>query len=305
MAVCALIVNWNCRDETLSCLRALERSTLPLLPLVVDNGSVDGSVAAITAAFPAAIVLTVGYNSGFAAAVNLGLRHPAACAAEFVLVLNNDVDMAPDAVALLVDAARRHPAIGLLSATIFYKHQPEIIWSTGYHWSPLTFTTLGSERGRRSPATAGLRRVDFVELCAVLVRRTVFETLGLLDERFFVYYEDLDFCQRVRRAGIGLACLREAHAWHTVSASSEGQSPTKYYLMGRSSVQFFAKHTPNSLRPLVYYYRAYSTLVVLAGLLARGRPATAAAYLRGVAEGLHLARTATSAAASFGSAAPS
>lgn len=286
MRVCALIVNWNCRDETLSCLAALQRSALIPTTLVIDNGSSDGSVAAIRTAFPSTVVVPVGYNSGFAAAVNRGLRHPAVQAHEFVLLLNNDVDLAPDALDHLVAAAQAHPDVGLFSAAIFYKHQPDVIWSTGYFWVPVTFTTLGSERGQVASHAAGVRRVDMVELCAVLVRRSLFERIGLLDERFFVYYEDLDLCLRACRAGFGVACVRAARAWHTVSASTSNASPLRAYHMARASVQFFAKYTPPWLRLPVSYYRSYSALWLLLAALLRGQRTTAAAYLRGLADGL-------------------
>jgi GT2 family glycosyltransferase len=289
MGVCALIVNWNCRDETLSCLAALQRSTLIPATIVIDNGSSDGSVEAIRAVFPATTVVPVGYNSGFAAAVNRGLCHPLAQAHEFVLLLNNDVDLAPDALAELVAAAHNAPDIALFSASICYKDRPNVLWSTGYFWVPVTFTTIGSERGRAVRANSGLRRVAMVELCAVLVRRSLFEQVGLLDERFFVYYEDLDLCLRARNAGLGIACVRAARAWHTVSASTSNAGALRAYHMARASVQFFAKHTPPLLRLPVSYYRSYSALRLLLSALVRGQRATAGAYLRGLADGLFLA----------------
>jgi hypothetical protein len=290
MRVCVIIVNWNGRDATLACLWALAQATHTHGVVVVDNGSADGSAAAIVREFPAATLLPLDSNRGFAAAVNRGLQHPLARAAEFVLLLNNDVELAPDTIARLLAAADQHPALGLLSPAIFYRDRRARLWSTGYNLRPLLFSTLRSERGRRLDPASGLRHVAFVEFCATLIRRTLFEQIGLLDERFFVYYEDLDFCLRARAAGAGIACVRDAHAWHAVSASTEHDVPARYYLRARASVGFFAKHTPRALRLPIVGYRSYSGLRVLAGALAQGRRDIARAYLRGLADGIQDAR---------------
>lgn len=287
MQVCAIILNWNCRDETLTCLAALQRSTHTPEIVVVDNGSSDGSVATIRTSFPQVHVLDLAYNSGFAAGVNHGLRHPQAQQSDFVLLLNNDAEIAPDAIVRLVDAAAVYPDIGLLSAAVFYKYPSDRLWTTGHMVQPLTFSTTHSERGRRLRPTQGLRHVEFVEFCCVLLRREVFERVGLLDERFFVYYEDLDFCLRMRARGYGIACVREAWAWHSVSASTAELGPTRFYLMGRNSVLFFAKHTPRPLRPLTVFFRSYSSLRIMVQALLRNQPQLATAYLRGVATGLN------------------
>jgi GT2 family glycosyltransferase len=285
MRVCVIIVTWNCRERTLACLRALAENE-GCDVVVVDNGSTDGSAEAIAAAFPAVELIRVGYNSGFAAAVNRGLFHPLARAAEFALLLNNDVELAPDALDRLLAAADLHLQVGIFSPAVFFQDRRERLWSSGYRILPLAFSTIRSERGRTLEQPHGLRRVDFVEFCAALIRRSLLERIGPLDERFFVYYEDLDFCLRAREAGFGVACVRDAHAWHAVSASTEHDIPARYYLRARSSVQFFSKHTPRALRLPVACYRSYSGLRVLGSALACGRRDIARAYLRGLADGI-------------------
>ena len=287
-SIFAVIITWNQRDETLDCLASLRRATHPNLRLiVVDNGSNDGTAEAIRTEYPAAEILHNGTNRGFAAAVNQGTRHALARGAEFVFWLNNDTVVEPEALAALLAEAGRERA-GILIPLITYFDQPQVVWSAGAGLNPLTLeiraNTLGAiDRGQwqevldRQHATA----------CASLIPRATLDKVGLLDERFFYYYDDADYSLRVIRAGLRILFVPQARVQHKVARASGGVDTTYHrYWMGRSSVIYFRKHVRGWRWAIVAPYRLASAVRTTARLVLRCKGATAAAYLRGLRDGM-------------------
>jgi len=287
-SVFAVIVTWNQRDETLDCLAALRRATHPNLRLiVVDNGSSDGTAEAIRTEYPAAEILRNETNRGFAAAVNQGTRHALAQGAEFIFWLNNDAVVEPEALAALLAEAGRDRA-GILIPLITHFDRPQVVWSAGAGLNPLTLeihaNTLGAiDRGQwrevldRQHATA----------CASLIPRATLEMVGLLDERFFYYYDDADYSLRVIRAGLRILFVPQARVQHKVARASGGvDTPYQRYWMGRSSVIYFRKHVHGWRWAVVAPYRLASALRTTVRLVLQRKRATGAAYLRGLRDGL-------------------
>ena len=131
-SVFIVVLNWNGRADTLTCLRSLQAlADKRTRVLVVDNGSTDGSVAAILAAHPEVPVIETGRNLGYAGGNNVGVRHAIAEGADFVLVLNNDTVCAPDMIDRLLQAAAKHPGAGMFCPRIFYMHDPGRVWFDG------------------------------------------------------------------------------------------------------------------------------------------------------------------------------
>lgn len=276
-----LTLNWNRRDDTLAFLQSCRMLHYPNTRLlVVDNGSTDDSLAAVRAQFPRAETLATGRNLGFAAGANVGLRHALAHGAAYVFLANNDTLLAPDALTLLVEAAQQHAA-DLVSPVIYFAEPPERVWWLGGRRRSLTL-----EISRCVAQGAAPFEVDFVTGCGMLISRRCLERVGLFDERFFMYYEDSDYCLRVRAAGLRVLAVPQAKMWHKVSTSIGGSdSPSERYHMAVSSLQFFRKHVRGWRWLLVGPFRAGSAVKTLVRLLARGRPDAARAYLRGLRDG--------------------
>jgi GT2 family glycosyltransferase len=128
---------------------------------------------------------------------------------------------------------------------------------------------------------------DFVTGCCFLAPRSTFETIGLFDEQFTMYYEDFDFSFRVRESGEKILVIPEAKAWHNVSTSSGGRdTPNERYWMARSSIVFFRKHTRGSQRVLITIWRLGSAIRTTLRLLLSGRIPSISAYWRGLWDGL-------------------
>jgi len=285
--VYAVTLSWNRREDTLACLASLAASDYAnLICLLIDNASTDDTVAAVRAAYPQVIVIENPQNSGYAAGVVLGIQRALDLGAEFVWIVDNDAIVAPDALSTMLNAQQEHPAAALLTPKVMFFSRPEVIWSMGYDCRPLTLARTHSWEGRPIDSARGPRRSTvYAPCCGLLVQRVVFETIGLLDTHFFIYYEDLDFCLRARQAKLQLYSVPEARLWHKVSASAGDGSPLQKYHLARSSVRFYQKHTLAILRPIIFGYRLGSAIRTTLRALQHRRSEVAKAYWRGLRDG--------------------
>lgn len=205
--VAVVIPSWNGEALLPACLESLRRQSLPPAEvLVVDNGSNDASLALLDRSFPEVRAISLATNRGFAAAVNAGIR---ATSTEYVALLNNDAEAEPGWLAALVAAAERERA-GMVASKILDADDPNRIEGIG-----LEVDGDGNPRqiGRGEPdgpPFAAARNVFGPIGAAALYRRDLFEDVGVFDEDFFAYLEDVDLAWRARRAG--WCCIYEPDA---------------------------------------------------------------------------------------------
>jgi len=224
---CAVVLNWRGAADTLACLASLWVMTPPpQRVIVVDNGSDDGSVQTLTAALAAqasARLVALPRNLGFAAGCNAAV---AAALAEddvrFFLFVNNDATLHRNALAAFAADAAMRPDIGLFGATVVDARRPELLQAAGgcrYH--PALTMHRPAHAGRPASAAARLPepRLDYIFGACLLVRREVFDRVGLFDPGYFLYCEELDLCRRATRAGYGLGWTRQAVAIHAGGGS--------------------------------------------------------------------------------------
>jgi len=245
VTVHVVIVNWNGCADTLRCLESLSKSSgIEHAIHVVDNGSTDGSVAAIRAAWPEATVQEFDDNRGFAAAANAGMRAALADGAEFVFLLNNDATVLPDTLACLGAAAARRPEAGLYSGKIYRDLEARRLWccgvSMGWHFNLCRLRGFGKiDRG----AFDAEQVVDSLTGCGLLISRRVVETVGYLDEDFWVYVEDADYCARAQQMGFSCLYVPDAVMEHRGAGSTGGgYTPARKYLTAYGSARFIRKH---------------------------------------------------------------
>jgi len=239
--VMIIVLNWNGKDDTLACLESLQQVTYPNFEvLIVDNGSGDDSVAAIRTRFPQQLLIETGENLGYAGGNNVGLRHALAQGADYCLLLNNDTQVAPDFVERLVEATEADPTIGVAGPMIYYHKRPDLIWSAGgaIDWRRGQTWMEGLDTPDSGQFGTAPRLVDFVTGCALFARRAVMEQVGLLDERFFVYYEETEWCVRAQRAGFHIIHVPQAKIWHKIPLDARDSSPLVQYYMTRNQLLF-------------------------------------------------------------------
>lgn len=236
-----VILNWNGLRDTLDCLASLERLDYPdYQVIVVDNGSTDGSIEAIRQRFPSVALLENGQNLGFTGGNNVGLRHALQRGAEYALLLNNDTEVAPDFLRRLVEAVEADAGIGIAGPTIYYHAQPAVIWSAGgaIDWRRGQTCMVGLNTPDEGQWGTAPRSVDFVTGCALLIKRAVMEQAGLLDERFFAYFEEAEWCVRACRAGFQIVHVPQAKLWHKITPERRAASPLVHYYMTRNRLLF-------------------------------------------------------------------
>jgi GT2 family glycosyltransferase len=241
--VIAVILNTNRCGDTLACLASLEKSTYENLTVIVlDNHSTDGSVQAIHSNFPQVQVIELAENQGYAGNNNVGIRAALDQQADWVFVLNEDVILAPDCLERLVATGESESGIGMVGPMVYHYDEPDVIQSAGgwvnRYWVAGHFGKDEKDQGQFNVA----RPVDWLTGCSILVRRAVVEQIGMLDERFFIYCEEEEWCLRAREANWKLVHVPQAKLWHKGVKRDYRPKPSFTYYSTRNHLLLFAKH---------------------------------------------------------------
>lgn len=249
-AVAIVVLNWNGWHDTLPCLESLHAVRYPnVRVIVVDNGSTDESIAMIRGAHPEATLIETGANLGFADGNNIGIQRALDSGADYVLLLNNDTVVAPDFLGHLVDAVEATPDVHVAGPMVYYFDAPERIWSAGgaVDWARGDTAMLGLGETDHGQFGDAPRRVDFVTGCALLASRQAWERVGLLDGRFFMYFEETEWCVRAARAGMGVVQVPLAKVWHKIPLQAREDSPRVHYYMTRNRLLFLRRSGAGAL----------------------------------------------------------
>lgn len=268
-----IVISYNTRELTLASLAALNRSTAGLTAeiIVVDNASADHSAEAIAQAYPRAVVIGNSDNVGFAKAVNQALPH---AHGEFVMLLNPDCIVEPATAATLIGFLREHRDVGVVAPLVTHPEGRLNVLSAGFlpngrriaaHFFGLSRLRLFGRpiRGLNllpGPETAGPCEVEWVSGACLVAPKWLFDDLGGLSDRWFMYAEDMEFCARVIDRGLKVVHLPEVTVTHEVGASSKGAST----LWIDNLEDFYIQHF-RPTRVSLYGWRLIFTL----GLLAR------------------------------------
>jgi GT2 family glycosyltransferase len=236
-----ILVNWNGWRDTIVCLQALSSAEYSnLSTIVVDNGSVDDSVAEIRAERPNVRLIATGKNLGFSGGNNAGIHEAIRQSAEYVWLLNNDTIPAPNALKEMVQKAEADRQIGAVGSVLFYSASPDTVQDWGGGWVNVWMghCSIACEQPK---AGNGL---DFLTGASMLVRTEVFSQLGLMDDRYFLYWEDVELCFRMRRHGWKLAVAPDALVLHKVNASTAKNRNVVDRFFTTSGLRFLAEYSP-------------------------------------------------------------
>jgi hypothetical protein len=286
-----ILINWNGLEDTVECLESLRHIDYPNYRIVVvDNGSEHDEAVLLKQRFPETTLIANPKNEGFAKANNQGIEWALAQGADYVLLLNNDTVVDPDFLSILMAYAEAEPCVGIVGPLIRY-YGSERTWFAGGWINHLTglLGLRGKRRNYRLYHGEPPREVDFIVGCALLVRREVIEKIGLLDEAYFAYYEDCDWCLRARRAGYGVRLVPQSVIEHKKSASSgfRGQdklSSIQAYLWGRNGI-IFARKNLAGWRRWTFTFGQFTFRLAHAVAMSRSTEGIGA-YLRGLRDGL-------------------
>ena len=247
--VAIIIVNYKGREDTLECLASLRGLTYPAFSVyVVDQASEDGTPEAVRQAFPDVTVIENPENNGFAGGNNTGIRAALEAGAAYVYLLNNDTVVAPNLLEPLVELAESDPDIAVVGSLMLYHSDPAIIWSAGGQIGPNGESIMQAQGENADTIGPEPFDVDFVVGCGLLTGRGALRKLGLLDDSYFLYYEETDFCARARHNGWRNVSCPASRLWHKVSRTTGKDSDLTFYYMRRNVLRYLSRYADNPKR---------------------------------------------------------
>lgn len=258
--VAAVIVNWNGKDDTIVALTSLQKvrkEGVKLTVIVVDNGSTNDSVAAIKKAHPWATLIETGKNLGFTGGNNAGIKKAMDAGAELIWLLNNDTIVDPGVLSFV--SAFDDPTVGVVGSKIYFapgheyhkdRYKPgergKVFWYAGglIDWPNMYASHRGVDEVDHGQYDT-VEDTPFVTGCSLVAKRAVIEKIGVLDDKYFLYSEDLDFCLRAKRAGWRLVYYPKSVVWHVNAGSTGGAgNPLHEYYLTRNRLLVGMRYAP-------------------------------------------------------------
>ena len=289
--VVALVLNWNGFEDTVECVESILRSDLaPAHIVVLDNGSIDGSMQRMRdwavaqsleyASYPSPtaanisdrpsaqlVFIDCGSNRGYAGGNNVGIRYAMECTgAEFVWILNNDVVVDHRALERALNVAEADPSIAIVGAKLLRYDEPETIQALGGGYIVPVLchdTQLGSGKQSHTSGDTPIE-VDHLIGASMLVRLAAVRDVGTIDETYFLYREETDWCIRMVRSGWKLFCCPTSLVWHKQARSIGFKSPLHDYYAVRNVLHLVRKFYPAALPTAFAYFACRSILPKLA-----------------------------------------
>lgn len=267
MKVSIIILNWNRKEDTLACMRSLKVSSVKdfeMKVVVVDNGSTDGSQLAIAKFIEQTKatnkrkwkLIELEKNFGFVEGNNIGSRYAFDTGADYVILLNDDTIVEKNCISKLIKFANKRKDAGLISPKIYfaegfefhkdrYKKEDlgKVIWYAGgdIDWNNIYGSNHGVDEVDKGQHDK-IKEIDFATGCCLLIKKEVVDKIGLLDKKYFAYYEDSDYSQKARRAGWKVLYYPAAYLWHKVAQSSGIGSGLNDYFTTRNRLLFGIRH---------------------------------------------------------------
>ncbi len=254
MKIAFITVNFHSDDDTRELLSQLEKNVLPktseMVVYVVDNDRSEDLKKSLVK-FPHAIYVQSPGNIGFAAGNNLGMKQAHKDNADVVVLINNDTIVPQDLVENILSSPITDPSVGVVGGLIYFAKGFEfkdnykssdlgkVIWYVGgnHDWNNVYASHLGVDEVDKGQF-ADIHETDFVTGCLFIVRANILEEVGMFDERYCLYYEDSDLCQRIKQAGYKLVVDPKVKIWHKVAQSSAIGSPLNDYFLTRNRLLF-------------------------------------------------------------------
>lgn len=241
--VISVILNTNRREDTLECLDSLAQSTYPNHQVIVlDNASSDGSVEAIREAFPNVQIIELKQNLGYAGNNNVGIEAAINQGADWVFVLNEDTILAPDCLTSLVAIGESDEQIGIVGPMVYHHDEPGVIQSAGGllgpYWQSIHIAKNEPDQGQ----FAAPHSVEWISGCGIMVKRAVIEQVGMIDARYFYYWEETEWCLRAARSGWRIMHVPQAKLWHKGVQRDYRPQPSVTYYATRNRLLTLTKH---------------------------------------------------------------
>jgi len=236
--VSIIVLNYNGKDFIKKTLMSVFNLNYPNFEtILVDNASTDGSLEMLRGFFPNLLIIKNNVNKGFSGGNNEGIKYVLERKADFILLLNYDTEVEKSFLTNLIFSAQKSEKIGLVSPIIFSKNSSKI-WFSGGKIDWMRMKTI-HEREKR---THDYAKSDYLTGCSLLIKTEVFKKIGLLDEDYFLYWEDADFSVRAKKAGYDLVVSSKSRIFHFEKSEKSGNKENKIYWLTLSGLIFFQKN---------------------------------------------------------------
>ena len=252
-----ITVNFNHPDVTLQFLESVKIHTSvdEVEVIVVDNGSREDHGASFKDIYPSLIYIRSEKNLGFAGGNNLGIR---VAKGDYLLLLNNDTEITPGLLSALRGELDHRPEVGMISPLILYFDDKTIVQYAGFtemNYITCRNNTIGEREKDEGQYNGVSRETGYCHGAAVMCRKADVDSIGSMDELFFLYYEELDWCEKFKRAGKKIWFTGDARIYHKESMSVGKESSIKTYFMTRNRMLFIRRNTGwlNTLLFSIYY----------------------------------------------------
>ena len=256
--VSIITVNFNQPQATQELLRSIAAHTehADIEIIVVDNGSIIDPIQELSAEFPDPVYTRSQKNLGFAGGNNLGIKK---ASGDYLFFVNNDTEFTTGLVEKLVAVLDNNPLVGIMCPKIMYHAQPAIIQYAGF--TKMNFCTgrnrcVGQYELDQGQYDLPAYPTSYAHGAAMMVRREAIEKAGLMPEHYFLYYEEMDWCEKIKRAGYKIWVEPRAVIFHKESLSVGLNTPLKEYYMTRNRILFIRRNATALQRAIFYVYSA-------------------------------------------------
>lgn len=291
-SVAIILLNWNGFDYTKACIESLNEIDYPYWQVIlVDNGSTDGSLDKLKATFPSLVYLSASENLGFTGGNNLGISYALQSGYSYILLLNNDTLVDRGFLGPMVKYLADTPSCAAVQPIIYYVHDKAKLWNAGGHyqkWLVHSQTLYQINRYEQPYPT------DWITGCAILVRAAVIREVGLLDDKYFAYHEDVDWSLRIRKAKWQLAVVPQSKIYHVAGAASTNRKrgkegfldPKVHYLNIRNQFFQLRKYGAFPYALTAWPYHLAKLLMYSVYFVIKGRCGKLKAVFRGARDGM-------------------
>lgn len=260
--VISVILNTNRREDTLQCIASLMQSNyVNHTAIVLDNSSTDGSVEAIHGEFPSVEIIELEENRGYAGNNNVGIKAALRQGADWVFVLNEDTISDPECLTKLVEVGEGSGQIGIVGPMVYHHDEPDVIQSAGGllgpYWESIHLAKDEPDNGQFTLP----RDVEWISGCAIMVRRETIEEIGAIDDRFFYFWEETEWCVRATKAGWRVVHVPAAKLWHKGVQRNYRPKPSLMYYTTRNRFLLLSKHSAPLQAWLSAWFQSLRTLI--------------------------------------------
>lgn len=302
-----VILNYNSWQDTIECIHSLINVNYQNYNIViVDNDSPDASMKKIKQYMSEKKIghiffkspeesisyrnnisfislIQSGYNGGYGYGNNIGVKYALSNEADYVLILNPDTIVSADFLEPLVGICVKDEKIGIVSSKIYFYDKPDVFWFNGGKFSPYTGKVKHCNFKEKDIGQTPPEHITFMTGCIMLIPRRIIENVGFLNEKYFMYVEDLEYSQRVIKYGYRLAVTQNSRIWHKIGSSSGGQlSCFSLYFRTRNKIKFIRDYVNFAFKPVAYFY---TIIISLLQLLKIKRFDLIKAHIKGIKHG--------------------